>query len=69
VAKITKVNDSNVRSLFISSLLKNTGLAFSLTLQFFPLLGGMALLVAFATISQLFTGFALVKIFNWKKIV
>ncbi len=65
--KITKLSDANIRSMFITSTLKNSGLAFSLTLQFFPLLGGMALLVAFATISQLFTGFILVKIFNRKK--
>lgn len=69
VLKVTKINSFNVRAIYLSSLLKNTGLALSLTLQFFPLLGGMALLVAFATISQLFTGFALVKIFNWKKIL
>ncbi len=67
VVKITKLSDTNIRSMYITSILKNSGLGFSLTLQFFPLLGGMALLVAFATISQLFTGFALVKVFNRKK--
>jgi BASS family bile acid:Na+ symporter len=64
--KITNINYTNVKSILITGIMKNSGLAFSLTLQFFPSLGGMALLVAFATISQLITGFLIVKIFNSK---
>lgn len=64
---ILKIPTTNRRALLITSILKNTGLALSLTLQFFPKLGGMALLVAFTTISQLLTAFILVQIFQWKK--
>lgn len=64
--KISQISASNRKSILLTGIMKNTGLGFSLTLQFFPSLGGMALLVAFATISQMITGFLLVKFFNRK---
>ncbi len=64
--KIAKVSWPQAKSLLLTGVMKNSGLGFSLAIQFFPQLGGMALLIAFATISQLLTGFLLVKIFNKK---
>jgi len=66
-AKITKMSFEDQKTLSIETGIQNSGLGLMLVFLFFQGLGGMALVVAFWGIWDIFSGLALAYYWSWKE--